>query len=123
MTGLRRLNTRLKRFLMVVILIFLSNTQPVKPFFVLFLEGFKSYQYATPSGGFEDFEMPLKHRTYESVVRRFDAYKHEHPSDTVLYRLFRKDPFLFWRWSDMISSPKYQLPYLNPDSIKEKGNE
>ncbi len=96
----------------------LSNIQPMKVIFVIFLEPFcTTLDYATPTGGFRDDEIPMMHRTYEDITRWFNLYKQEHSTDTVLYRLYRINPALFWEWSAMISEPKYRLPYLNPREI------
>lgn len=108
------------KFLFLAMLIIgLSNFQPtIKALFVFLIEPFFcSLQYATISGQFHDEEMPVKHRTYESVVFRFEHHRRAYPADSVLYRLYRINPFLFWRWSDFRSSPRYQLPYLNPEII------
>ena len=111
-------NKQIKRYLLVVAFIILSNFQPLKFFFATFIEPFcTTLDYATPSGGFMDDEIPLMARKYDGIARRFDSYKLEHPSDTILYRLYRINPIMFWEWSDMFTHPKYRLPYLNPKEI------
>ena len=108
----------MKRWLIVAIFIVLSNMQPLKFFLQTFIEPFcTTLDYSSASGGFRDDEIPLMACNYDGIERRFISYKQEHPNDTVLYRLYRINPIMFWEWGDMVTKPKYRLPYLNPKDI------
>jgi hypothetical protein len=44
-----------------------------------------------------------------------------HPSsDPTMYRLFRKNPFAFWRYGKYIRDPRYKLPYREWKEIKSR---
>lgn len=42
-------------------------------------------------------------------------------ADTVVYRLFKKNPLIFWRWREYIfGDEKYKFPYKDWDEIEKK---
>jgi hypothetical protein len=48
--------------------------------------------------------------------------RHEYPNaDTIVYRIFWKNPFTFWRWGYyLIGDEKYNFPYKNWDEIGKR---
>ena len=51
-----------------------------------------------------------------------DKFVEEYPStkDTVVYRLFWKNPLAFWRWAEYFNDKRYDLPYKSWESIRKK---
>jgi len=42
-------------------------------------------------------------------------------ADTIVYRVFKKNPFYFWRWSQYIfGDERYSFPYKSWDEIKKR---
>lgn len=40
-------------------------------------------------------------------------------ADTIIYRLFSRNPILFWRWGQyLFGDPKYKFPYKSWEEIK-----
>jgi hypothetical protein len=75
------------------------------------MEGFP---YESSDGGFHDFEMPAKGRTWEMVERFMSDYRSGHP-DVVFYRTFERERGLrFWIWAGAFyepGHPRWKLPY------------
>lgn len=80
----------------------------------------QTYHYTTLHGEVQPWEMPSKQPDFNGALRRFEFYKKQNPatSDTVLYRTFKRNPFIFWRWHEYMFHPRYKLPYLDPQSIQ-----
>jgi hypothetical protein len=80
------------------------------------LEFGTTYTYTTLHGRLQPWEMPGKQPDFQGAMRRFERYKQENPqsADTILYRTFRRNPLIVWRWHDYFFHPRYKLPYLNP---------
>ena len=102
--------------LLLLLIIVLSNVAPLHPFFLFFLDN-DHYRYSNANGAFT-FTEESKGRNFAMAKRSFDGYKMQTP-DTILYRLFRKNPLTFWRWSDYINDPKYNLPYKSWGEIRK----
>lgn len=49
--------------------------------------------------------------SYELVLKSFNDYKKVHKEDSVLYRNFKMNPLLFWKWYDYLTYEGYKLPY------------
>jgi hypothetical protein len=79
--------------------------------------------YVPPVKGLLDFGQKYYYTTlHEGALRRFELYKQENPAttDTVLYRTFKRNPLLIWRWHDYLFHPRYKLPYIDPEQITRK---
>lgn len=51
---------------------------------------------------------------YPELIKRFEQYKKHNPSDSILYRNYRRNPLRFWMWYRYWldrDNPMYQLPY------------
>jgi hypothetical protein len=76
---------------------------------------FEAYRYESSDGGFHDFEMPAKGRTWDMMEEMMSDYRAAHGSDVVFYRTFERD--VGWRWwcrGEAFydeSHPRWKLPY------------
>jgi hypothetical protein len=111
---------KLKKGMLVFLLIVLvvNYVPPVKGL----LDFGQKYYYTTLHGEVQPWEMPSKQPNFEGALRRFELYKQENPAttDTVLYRTFKRNPLLIWRWHDYLFHPRYKLPYIDPEQITRK---
>ena len=90
-----------------------SNLFPIDK---MFLDG-SYYNYSNKNGSVTFTE--FKARDFEMMKRRFESYrKKTGNTDTIMYRLFKKDPITFWRWGKYFISKRYQLPYKDWSEIK-----
>ncbi|MDO1449815.1 hypothetical protein Q0590_26285 [Rhodocytophaga aerolata] len=108
--------TIIKILIATLILALITNYTPIKG--ILELE--KVYFYSTFNGELQTAERPFKGCNYSCVEMVLQEFKHNHPgaSDTILYRTFKRNPLLIWRWHDYLFHPRYKLPYLHPEQVK-----
>ncbi len=85
----------------------------------------QKYYYTSLRGEIQPWEMPSKQPDFEGAMRRFQYYKSQNPmtTDTVLYRTFKRNPLLIWRWHEYLFHPRYKLPYIVPQEIKVRHTE
>jgi hypothetical protein len=59
-------------------------------------------------------------KSYPKTIFKYKPFVEEFPNskDTILFRLFKLNPFHFWRWGEFIYSWRFRLPYKNWDEIK-----
>ncbi len=79
------------------------------------------YRYSNSNGIFTFIE-ESKGRDTAMLNRWFSEYKKE-TNDTILYRLFSKNPLAFWRYVDYFNDPKYKLPFKDWNEILMKRGE
>lgn len=60
-------------------------------------------------------------RSYAQVADLLDNYRRCQPTspDTVLYRTFRKEPGEFYNWLAFLTHPRYRLPYIDSELVKD----
>jgi hypothetical protein len=107
----------LKASLTIIIFIILSNLSPVHTIISLFADN-EHYRYSTKNGQFT-FTEGSKGWDTAMLYRKFNAYQNE-TKDSVLYRVFSKNPLAFWRLREYFFDTKYKLPYRNWDIIKKE---
>jgi len=57
--------------------------------------------------------------TYVSLLGR--NYVKNTNLDTIIFRIFKQNPLVFWHWRDYISNDhKYQFPYKDWNEIKKR---
>jgi hypothetical protein len=102
----------------IIVAALISNYTPMKGF----LDLKQVYHYSTLQGELQTAERPFKGCDYSCVEMVLEEFKQEHPEsrDTILYRTFRRNPFVIWRWHDYLFHPRYKLPYLNPQHTEPK---
>jgi hypothetical protein len=78
------------------------------------------YGYSTLHGDFYAFAYENMAPKSADVMSSFEQFKREHPEspDTVLFRLFRREPLHVWNWGLYFMHPKYDLPYLAPEKVQ-----
>lgn len=112
--------SRIKKWwvISIIMIVILSNLPPLKPYFRFFLDE-NHYRYSNETGSFTFVE--FKAHDIKMMNRRFDRYKSTSPAahDTIVYRLFKKNPLSFWRWSGYMFDSRYKLPYKSWDEIKK----
>lgn len=99
-------------YILFIVIIF-SNILPVDK---MFSDG-SYYRYSNIDGSvtFAQF----KTRDFEMMKRRFESFtKTNKNMDTIIYRLFKKNPLAFWRWGQYFFSKRYKLPFKDWDEIK-----
>lgn len=83
-------------------------------------------QYTTVHGEYTGFQERgiLFSNTFEDVNNRFQLYKRCHPTspDTMLYRTYRFEPYMFWEVGAYLTQPEWKLPYLAPDQVQSRLN-
>ncbi len=105
------------KFIILFVLVGLvSNISPVHEIFSLFGDS-DHFKYSNANGEFTFVE--FKGRDTVMLKKVFNLYS-EKTNDTILYRLFSKNPLAFWRIKKYFTDPKYNLPYKNWDEIKSK---
>jgi hypothetical protein len=106
---------RNKRLIVIALLVIITSNFP--PFSVIFSLFNGPYRYSNADGTFTFQEIWL--RDYDNMMR---VYEHERPGfklkDKRVYRLFRKNPLVFWRWRAYFIDKRYGLPFKDWDEIK-----
>lgn len=84
-----------------------------------FVTGVNTYEYSNADGSFTFEVMPSKGRDIRMMKWRHDEFLASNvPSDTVLYRTFKKHYWKFWLWVDYYNAELYQFPYKSWEQIK-----
>ena len=104
-----------KIILIVISIILLANLLPLHIFLD---EG--HYRYSNADGSFTGIDIKSRKYNLSPVVP--DSYRKEHPNstDTLVYRVFWKNPLAFWRWRTYFTDKRYKLPYKSWEEIKKK---
>jgi hypothetical protein len=107
----------LKWLIGVGAILLLANIPPVSYVFNLADEGHRQYSNANGSFTFTEF----KGHDIAMMQRRMETFKERNPlsSDTMIYRIFSKNPLCFWRWKDYLFDERYKRPYRNWKEIKK----
>ena len=105
-------------------IILFSNLNPIQYLISIFLDE-NYYQYSNYNGSFTTKEHVFKGTGFRGVKNEFKNYKLDSKSfkksnDTLLYRLFLRNPLRFWHWKDYFLDERYQLPYKNWKEIRER---
>lgn len=108
----------------ILIIILLSNLPPIKYFFNWIVDE-THYEYASASGNFKVIDRSGNNIT--AIKKGFkESLKKENliTEDTILYRLFWKNPAAFWRYRSYFdkNDERYKLPYKSKEDIEKKKN-
>ena len=94
-------------------IIIFSNLLPIDK---VFLDG-SYYSYSNRDGSVTFTE--IKARDFEMMKRKFEAYRQKTGNaDTVMYKLFKRNPLTCWRWGKYFLSKRYKLPYKDWSEIE-----
>ena len=107
-------NKKVKYGILLLVIVSLANFTPLHQIFNLIADS-NHYRYSSATGNFT-FTEEMGGRDTAMLYRWFDAYKAE-KKDTVLYRLFYKNPLAFWRYKSYLTDLKYKLPYKSWSKI------
>lgn len=119
--------TRKKAYRLAGILVLLTllaaNFTPLNWLFKISVDADR-YCYSNLSGTVTVMENRFKNRAI-SNFGQFSQVKPEcrvpgFESDTLMYRLFSKQPLAFWRWKEYLTDERYQLPYASWEEVKER---
>ncbi len=101
----------------MLFLIILSNVPPVKYVFRLLFDEYH-YRYSNQSGSLTYVE--FKAHDIRGLYRKVNSYKtaFPHASDTVVFRLYKRNLLCFWRWGEYIYDSRYKIKYKNWETIK-----
>lgn len=103
---------------LVGLVVILSNISPIHNIFSLFLD-INHSKYSNATGEFTFIE-EWKGRDIAMMNRWHENFKKTEKKDTILYRLFTKNPLAFWRIKSFFTDSKYQLPYENWEEIERR---
>ena len=110
-----------KWILFILGFMLISNIPFIKGLYSITIDE-KHYRYSTINGTFTFSE--FMDINYANMTKLFDRYKENNPNkDTVLYRLFSKNPLCYWRWAEYFYDKRYELPYHNWEEIKKRRGE
>lgn len=96
----------------------ISNIAPLR-YYVSYAVDFSHYRYSNASGTFTYIDMAGNKP--EDAINRFNSFVKETsptPEDSILYRIFYRNPFAFWRYYSY-GYEKYDIPYKSWSSIKK----
>ncbi len=114
---------KIKYLLYIILSITISNTWLFKN--VTQLDD-NYYRYSNTSGLITVKEYPVD-RIYINNVFKLEKgywalYQKQFTSnanDTIIFRLYKKSPFKFWRWYEYMYNWRYDMPYKDWDEIKK----
>ncbi|MNL28118.1 hypothetical protein D3C87_1497490 [compost metagenome] len=109
----------------LIVIIFLSNIPPLLYTFDWLVDE-THYKYTTASGNFS-----VTDRSGNNIVAIKKGFKESMDpeklivDDTVLCRLFWKNPLAFWRYHSYLdkNDPRYKLPYKREEEIEKRKKE
>lgn len=105
-------------FLLLAFMIIISNTPPFK-YLVDWAMDLHNYKFSNASGSFTVTNTATTKMTgINSAFQEYIKINHPPFRDTVLYRIFSKNPLAFWRWSSYLFDERHKLPYKSWDEIK-----
>ncbi|MCZ2458284.1 MAG: hypothetical protein LC128_01545 [Chitinophagales bacterium] len=105
----------------IILFMIISNLPPLKGVFGLILDD-DYYRYSNGDGSLTFSEIPFKGRLYNlsPIVPKSFIQTHPNTNDTLVYRLFWKNPLYFWRWGEYFYDKRYELPYKSWHEIRKK---
>jgi hypothetical protein len=110
-----------KIIIIILIIMLVSNIPPLKNVISLFMdEGY--FRYSNGNGSVTFCEIPFKRRFYNlsPIVPQKFIQLNPNSSDTIIYRLFWKNPVAFWRWGEYFYDKRYKLPYKIWGEIRKR---
>jgi hypothetical protein len=103
--------------LVVIALIVLSNTRAAKS--MVNEKDESDCSYSNRDGSFTFQEFQFNSRDFAMCQRKFQEFKKQNHTDTVLYRLCKSNYLKFWNYSDYFFDEKFRLPYKSWPEIEE----
>lgn len=100
----------IKIFLWVLCVIIITNL-PYITGVIAFVADEGHYRYSNSDGSSTYTE--FNNHDFDLAIRRHSSCNRLRSSkaDQTLYRLFKKEPFAFWRWGRYFYDERYKLPY------------
>jgi len=111
----------MKRTLLITVLIIivLSNIPPIKSVLGVLLND-DWYRYSNGNGSYTFVDQQLSNSIYRLNKIVPLSCRTENNGDTIVYRLFYRNPLRFWNWAEYFYSKKYQMEFKSWDKIKRK---
>ena len=103
--------------IMLAVLI-LSNTAPANR--ILEPTITDDCRYSNFNGSFTFEEMQFQSRDFDMCLRKFNEFKKQNHTDTVLYRLCKNNYLKFWKYHNYFFSEKFRLPYMSWTEIEAR---
>lgn len=105
----------------LITFIIISNIPPIESLFTLFIDD-THYRFSNGDGGFTGTDIEFKNRHYNLSPVVPSKYRQLNPNsiDTIVYRIFWKNPLTFWRWRKYFYDKRYKLPYKSWKEIKKR---
>ena len=109
----------------LIVIIFLSNIPPLRYTFDWLVDE-THYKYANASGSF--YVIDRVGNNISGIKGGFkESLKQENllDKDTVLFRLFWKNPLALWRYHSYLdkNDPRYKIPYKSEEEIEKRKKE
>jgi hypothetical protein len=106
--------------IIVLSVIVVSNIPPVNKFFGFFFDQ-HHYRYSNGDGTWTVIENQFKgeHLRFEKTIPKEILYEKYPGADTIIYRLFWRNPLAFWRLGEYIYDKRYTIPYKSWKEIKK----
>lgn len=98
--------------------VIVSNIPPIR-YIISYVIDFSHDRYSNASGTFTYIDMAGNKP--EDEINRFNSFVKETsptPEESILYRIFYRNPFAFWRYYSY-GYEKYDIPYKSWSSIKK----
>lgn len=81
--------------------------------YVLTKDAFPVFYYESSDHGFRGREFTKINGSMDRVMIDFDAYKERTGDKTLqLCRTFSVRPWVFWRWGEYLTEPRYGMPFI-----------
>lgn len=77
-------------------------------------------RYSNFNGSFTFEEMNFFERHFEYCTNKFEKFKEDHHTDTILYRLDKIDLTKVWQYGRYIFEKRYHLPYMDWEEINKR---
>jgi hypothetical protein len=113
---MKRIKKYVKIFLIIVIV---TNIPPVNGIIGAILND-GLYRYSNETGSYTKSEMQLFNSKVYYGQKTIYKPCMTTTGDSILYRLFSKNPLKFWNWGEYFYRKKYELPYKSWKEIRKR---
>src|ERR1700730_3315717 len=104
--------------LIIGIILVLSNSRAAKT--ALQSNDSGDCSYSNYNGSFTFHEVEFKSRDFGMCLRKFQEFKKQNHTDTVLYRLCKSNYLKFWKYNYYLFDEKFRLQYMPWEEINAR---
>ena len=100
--------------LVAALILLLTSNFTLWPYLLL-KDPFPSFYYESNDHGFRGRETTKVPGSYHRLRRSFVEYKASKGNTSLQFcRTFHRKPYVFWRWAEYLTEPRYDLPFIEP---------